>query len=54
MYHYRNESKFSVARSARLPGDNGIDFLVEDHQGDNGAQDESQWRAQLLAVIGVD
>jgi hypothetical protein len=31
-----------------------IGLLVEDHQGDNGSQDESKGRAQLLAVVGVD
>lgn len=57
MYHYRNEKKrFSAARSVYLSddSDNDIVLLVEDHQGDNGAQDEGQRGAQLLAVVGVD
>lgn len=31
-----------------------LSSLVEDHEGDNGAQDESKRGAQLLAVVGVD
>lgn len=48
--------RFSAARSVYLSDDcdNDIVLLVEDHQGDNGAQDESQRGAQLLAVVGVD